>query len=518
MSVEKYTTAYAYPEDFEHGRLLESKMVAKELGKGVPPNNIEVEQLVIGALIIERDAFPMVGEILTPDCFYDTKHRYIFEAIRQLALDEKPIDAQTVIEQLKLDGKLTSTNGIAYIAQLSSIVNSTAHLEYHARLLFDKKLQRDLISFGNEVIANAFDPTIQVTDTMQDAEQQLFEITQGRDGNEVQPVADLVPSAVQKMQEIVKGEISSHGVHSGFPEIDEITFGWHPTDLVIIAARPAMGKTAFVLSMARNMAVDHRAPVAIFSLEMSQEQLINRLIVNHTEIPNDDIKRGSLSQQQLQTLDEKIGSLEQAPLFIDDTAGLSVFDLRSKARRLVRQYNVKVIIIDYLQLMTASGLKNNANREQEVSTISRSLKQLAKELDITVIALSQLNRSVESRNPKEGKRPQLSDLRESGAIEQDADMVCFIHRPEYYGITEDDSGRSLKGMAEFIIAKHRNGRVDTVLLRFYDKIIKFASAQGMVEMSNTGSFISKMNQSGSSLPPHVDDPLLSSAPDSGFAP
>ncbi|MBR8703715.1 replicative DNA helicase [Porphyromonas levii] len=515
MSVEKFTTAYAYPDEVERGRMLESRTVAKELGKGVPPNNIEVEQLVLGALILERDAFPIVGEILTPDCFYDTKHRYIFEAIRQLALEEKPIDAQMVIEQLRLNDKLTATNGLVYISQLSTLVNSTAHLEYHARLLFDKKLQRDLISFGNEVISNSFDPTILVTDTMQDAEQRLFEITQGRDGNEVQAVGDLVPTAVQKMQDIVNGEVTNHGVRSGFPEIDEITFGWHPTDLVIIAARPAMGKTAFVLSMARNMAVEHQAAVAIFSLEMSKEQLINRLIVNHTEIPNDDIKRGSLSPQQLQILDQRIGTLEQAPLFIDDTAGLSVFDLRSKARRLVRQYDVKVIIIDYLQLMTASGLKSNANREQEVSTISRSLKQLAKELNITVIALSQLNRGVENR-PKEGKRPQLSDLRESGAIEQDADMVCFIHRPEYYGILEDEDGRSMKDMGEFIIAKHRNGRVDTVLLRFQSSIIKFASAQGLAQSNNTGRFTSKMNQVGTSTPQGAD-PLMDSAPDSGFS-
>lgn len=514
MSVEKYTTAYAYPDEFEQGRILESKRVAKELGKGVPPNNIEVEQLVLGALILERDAFPLVGEILTPDCFYDTKHRYIFEAIRQLAVDEKPIDAQTVIEQLKLDDKLVASNGMVYIAELSALVNSTAHLEYHARLLFDKKLQRDLISFGNEVISNSFDPTIQVTDTMQDAEQRLFEITQGRDGNEVEAVGDLIPDVVKKMNDMAAGEVDSHGVSSGFEDIDEITFGWHPTDLVIIAARPAMGKTAFVLSMARNMAVDHQTPVAIFSLEMSKSQLINRLIVNHTEIPNDDIKRGSLSQQQLIALEQKIGSLEQASLFIDDTAGLSVFDLRSKARRLVRQFGVKVIIIDYLQLMTASGLKSNANREQEVSTISRSLKQLAKELDITVIALSQLNRSVENR-PKDGKRPQLSDLRESGAIEQDADMVCFIHRPEYYGIMEDEDGRSTKDIGEFIIAKHRNGRVDTVRLRFVSSIIKFSGLKEGMAMGSTGTFSSKMNQPiGDSKASY--DPLMDGAPDSGF--
>ena len=506
MGVEKYTTAYAMPnEDEELGKVLKSNAIAKQLGRGVPPNNIDVEQLVLSAMMLERDAFPLVGEILTPDCFYDTKNRYIFEAIRQLALDENPIDAQTVIEQLKADDRLKAVNGISYVAQLSSLVNSTAHLEYYSRLLFDKKLQRDLISFGNDVIRNAFDESIPITDTMQDAEQTLFQITQGTDSDGVEQVGELIPEVVMRMNQMAAGEVETHGVLSGFPEIDDITYGWHPSDLVIIAARPAMGKTAFVLSMARSMAVDYGTPVAIFSLEMSRSQLVNRLIVNHTEIPNDDIKRGTLSQAQLITLEQRIGALEQAPLFIDDTAGLSVFDLRSKARRLVREHDVKIIIIDYLQLMTASGLKSNANREQEVSTVSRSLKQLAKELNITVIALSQLNRSVENR-PKEGKRPQLADLRESGAIEQDADMVCFIHRPEYYKIMEDEEGRSMKGMAEFIIAKHRNGRVDTVLLRFLDKIIKFASAKGMVHMAeNTSSFESRMNTTPS--PSNPSDPF-----------
>ncbi|MDO5016836.1 MAG: replicative DNA helicase [Porphyromonas sp.] len=516
MGVEQFTTA-AYNNPDEAGRILQSRTIAKELGKGVPPNNVEVEQLVISALLLERDAFPMVGEILTPDCFYDTKNRYIFEAIKQLALDEKPIDPQTTIEQLKLMDRLVVTNGMVYIAQLATLANSTAHLEFHARLLYDKKIQRDLISFGNDVIGNAFDETIPVTDTMQEAEQRLFEITQGTNSNDVEPVGDLIPEVVQKMSDIVAGEADTHGVMSGFPEIDEITYGWHPSDLVIVAARPAMGKTAFVLSMARNMAVEHKTPVAIFSLEMSKIQLINRLIVNHTEIPNDDIKRGTLSDRQLDVLSQQIGSLEQAPIYIDDTAGLSVFDLRSKARRLVRQNNVKVIIIDYLQLMTASGIKSNANREQEVSTVSRSLKQLAKELGITVIALSQLNRGVENR-PKEGKRPQLADLRESGAIEQDADMVCFLHRPEYYGIMEDEEGRSMKGMAEFIIAKHRNGRVDTVLLRFLDTIIKFVSSKGMHLGGHTTMVESRMNQSAhaaTSAP--VNDPFSTDAPSSGFS-
>lgn len=510
-STEKYTTSYAFEE--ERSAPVQSKNIQKQLGKGIPPNNIEVEQLVLGAMILEKDAFPLVGEILTPECFYDTKHRYIFEAIRDLALAERPIDAMTVVEQLKANGTLQSTNGIAYVATLSSLVNSTAHLEYHARVLFDKMIQRELISFGNEVIANSFDETIAVTDTMQEAEKRLFEITQGADKDDVQHIGELMNPALQSIWDAADRKEGLSGINTGFAEIDEVTSGWHPSDLVIIAARPGMGKTAFVISMARNMAVEYDIPVAIFSLEMSKSQLMNRLIVNHTEIPNDTIKTGRLSNEELARLNESVKTLESANIFIDDNAGLSVFDLRSKARRLVRENGVKLIIIDYLQLMTASGIKSNANREQEVSMISRSLKQLAKELNITVIALSQLNRGVENR-PKEGKRPQLADLRESGAIEQDADMVCFIHRPEYYQIMEDEDGYDMRGMAEFIIAKHRNGRIDTKRLRFQDSIIKFSSAIGY-DSPGVQTFASKLNASNASIP---DDPFSSEAPSGSFRP
>ena len=441
----------------------------------VPPNSVETEEIVLGALMIEKDAYPLVGELLRPACFYEPKNRLIFEAIQDLALLERPVDVQTVIEQLKKNKTLHEVGGEYYPILLSTQINSTAHLETHARILYDKALQRELISFGNEVIKNAFDESIDVVDTMQDAESKLFEITQRTDKDEVEHVKYLIGDALKQIEQASSRKEGISGLNTGFREIDDMTSGWQSPDLVIIAARPAMGKTAFVLSMARAMAMDYDIPVAIFSLEMSKTQIMTRLIVNHTEIPNDKIKRGNLDQEELRQLNEGLDPLYEAPLFIDDNAGLSIFDLRSKARRLVREHGVKMIVIDYLQLMTASGMRANTNREQEVSMISRSLKQLAKELNIPIIALSQLNRSVENRG--DGKIPQLSDLRESGAIEQDADMVCFIHRPEYYGITEDkEDGRDLRGLGQFIIAKHRNGPTGAVYLRFKQEFIKFTSA------------------------------------------
>ena len=477
--------------------------VAKALSNAIPPNNLEIERLVLGALVLEKDAFSQVDEILEEDCFYDPKNKLVFKAIQMLALEEKPIDIQTVIEQLKLNGDLKKTQALTYVPTLAAIVNSTAHLEAHSRLLYDKMVQRQLISFGNEVIKNAFDEEISVLDTMQEAESRLFEITQGANKDDVQRVNELINNTINEIQKAATRTDGMSGVETGFPDIDKVTSGWQKSDLVIIAARPAMGKTALVLSMARSMAVDYNIPIAIFSLEMSKNQLMTRLVVNHTEIPNDSIKRGMLTDTQIGQLTSGLGELERAPIFIDDNAGLTIFDLRSKARRLVRSDGVRVIFIDYLQLMTASGLSKNANREQEVSTISRSLKQLAKELDITVIALSQLNRGVEQR---EGKQPQLSDLRESGAIEQDADMVCFIHRPEYYGIVESKDGKDMRGMAEYIIAKHRNGPTGTIYLQFQSDIIKFRPEhQSMSDMGYLKTVESKLNTTVNPLADHDDE-------------
>lgn len=438
----------------------------------VQPQAVDLEKAVLGALMVERDAYALISEILHAESFYDHKHQLIFEAITDLALKQDPIDILTVTEQLRKKGCLEEVGGAFYIAQLSGMVASSAHIEYHARIIAQKYLARQLITFTSDIQTKAFDETLDVDDLMQDAEGKLFEISQKNLKKDYTQIDPVIEDALEQLKKAAARTDGLSGLESGFERLDRITSGWQNSDLVIIAARPAMGKTAFVLSMARNMAVDAKIPVALFSLEMSNVQLVNRMIVNVCEIPGEKIKSGQLANHEWEQLDYKLKDLLGAPLYVDDTPSLSVFELRTKARRLVREHGVKIIIIDYLQLMNASGMAFGS-RQEEVSTISRSLKGLSKELDIPIIALSQLNRGVESREGRDGKRPQLSDLRESGAIEQDADMVCFIHRPEYYKIYEDENGNDLRGMAEIIIAKHRNGPVGDVLLRFYSEFAKF---------------------------------------------
>lgn len=435
------------------------------------PQARELEEAVLGALMLEKDAYSVISDILRPESFYDKVHELIFAAVQDLALQQKPIDMLTVIEQLRKKGDLDFVGGPFYITQLSSKVVSTAHLEYHARIIAQKYLARELIIFSSNVAAKAFDESNDVDDLMQEAEGRLFEISQRNVKKDVQQINPVIKEAVELMQLASNRTDGLSGLQSGFKALDKITSGWQNSDLIIIAARPAMGKTAFVLSMAKNMAVNFNIPVAVFSLEMSNVQLVNRLIVNVCQLPGEKIKNGSLADYEWQQLDYKLKDLYDAPIYIDDTPSLSVFELRTKTRRLVKEHKIKCIIIDYLQLMNASGM-NFGSREQEVSMISRSLKGLAKELNIPIIALSQLNRGVESR-VGEGKRPQLADLRESGAIEQDADMVCFIHRPEYYKIYTDDKGNDLTGKAEIIIAKHRNGAVGDVLLSFKSEFARF---------------------------------------------
>ena len=408
----------------------------------------------------------------------------------------------TVTEQLKRMGALDEVGGAPYISELTSKVASTAHLEFHARIIAQKYLARELIRFTATIQDKAFDETVDVDDLMQEAEGSLFEISQRNVKKDVTQINPVIKEALTMLEKAANQEGGMSGLRSGFDGLDKITSGWQNSDLVIIAARPAMGKTAFVLSMAKNMAVNFKIPVALFSLEMSNVQLVNRLIVNVCEIPGEKIKSGRLEKYEWEQLDFKIKELYDAPIYVDDTPSLSVFELRTKARRLVREHDIKCIIIDYLQLMNASGM-NFGSREQEVSTISRSLKGLAKELNIPIIALSQLNRGVEARQGAEGKRPQLADLRESGAIEQDADMVCFIHRPEYYKILEDEKGNSLVGLAEIIIAKHRNGAVGDVRLRFKSEFAKFMNIEDDVELKEV---ISKMNR-------NEPQPIPSATPD-----
>ena len=455
------------------------------------PQARELEEAVLGALMLEKDAYSIVSEILKPECFYEKAHEKIYAAIVDLALSQRPVDMLTVTEQLKKRGELEDVGGPFYISQLTSKVASSAHIEYHARIIAQKYLARELISFTAMIQGKAFDETLDV-----EAEGKLFEISQRNVKKDVTQINPVIKDAMEMLQKAALQKEGLSGLRTGFEGLDKMTSGWQNSDLIIIAARPAMGKTAFVLSMAKNMAVNFNTPVALFSLEMSNVQLVNRLIVNVCEIPGEKIKSGRLESYEWEQLDFKIKELYDAPIFVDDTPSLSVFELRTKARRLVREHGIKCIIIDYLQLMNASGM-NFGSREQEVSTISRSLKGLAKELNIPIIALSQLNRGVEARQGVEGKRPQLADLRESGAIEQDADMVCFIHRPEYYKITEDERGNSLIGLAEIIIAKHRNGAVGDVRLRFKSEFAKFMNVEEDIAVRE---FSSTMN-GGDPMPP-----------------
>lgn len=442
-----------------------------EMGR-IPPQAVEVEEAILGALLLEKDAFLIVSELLKPECFYREAHQHIFQAISNLFFHEQPVDILTVTEELKKLGKLEEVGGAFFVSQLTSRVASAAHIEYHARIIWQKYLQREMIHISSDLQTRSYDESLDVNDLLDEAENSFFLLSQGTMKKDVTQIDPVIQESIDRIKEAGKRTDGLSGVPSGFTGLDRMTSGWQASDLVIIAARPAMGKTAFVLSMARNMAITHKQPVALFSLEMANVQLVNRLIVSETEIPGEKIKNGNLSPQEWEQLDSKIHSLMGAPIFVDDTPGLSVFELRAKCRRLKKQHDIKIIIIDYLQLMSAAGM-NPGSREQEVSMISRSLKGLAKELDVPIIALSQLNRGVENRTGLEGKRPQLADLRESGAIEQDADMVCFIHRPEYYGLFEDAEGYSLEGMGEVIIAKHRNGATGDVRLRFRKELARF---------------------------------------------
>ena len=436
------------------------------------PQAVELERVVLGALLIDSDAYTVVNEILRPETFYEQKHQQIYEAVRRLNFDQRPVDFITVTEELKKMGTLENVGGQAYIVELSAGVASSAHIEYHAKILAQKYMARQLISFASVIETKAFDESTDVDELMQEAEGSLFTLSQKNMRQDYTQIAPVLNQAIELLKQSSENPDSTTGVPTGYTRLDEITSGWQRSDLIILAGRPAMGKTSFALSLAKNMAVDNGTPVAFFSLEMNNVQLVNRLMSNTFEIEGSKILNGRLDNDEWSRMDKNIDKLSHAPIYLDDTPGLSIFELRTKAKRLVREKGVKIIMIDYLQLMTATGAKFG-NRQEEVSTISRSLKGLAKELDIPIIALSQLNRSVENRKENESKRPQLSDLRESGAIEQDADMVLFVHRPEYYHIYEDKNGNDMHGMAEIIIAKHRKGATDIVTLKFLGQFTRF---------------------------------------------
>jgi len=461
-----------------------------EMGK-IPPQALEMESAVLGAVMLEKQAVNAVIEILKPESFYKDVHQKIYASIQDLFARSEPIDILTVTQNLKKSGELELVGGAYYISQLTDRVASTANVETHARIIAQKFIQRELIRISNEIIKDAFEESTDVFELLDKAEDGLFKVAEGNIKKSYSKMSGVVKEALDGIEAARKNTDGVSGVPSGFTKLDRITGGWQRSDMIVLAARPGMGKTAFVLSMARNMAVDYKVPVAVFSLEMSAVQLVNRLISGEAEIEGDKLKRGTLDDQEYQKMHERVTRLSEAPLFIDDTPGLSVFDLRAKCRRLKAQHGIDMIIIDYLQLMTASGMNKGGNREQEISTISRSIKGLAKELNVPIIALSQLSRSVETRGGD--KRPMLSDLRESGAIEQDADIVSFIYRPEYYGLTEDDEGNALTGIGEIIIAKHRNGGLDTVQLRFKGQFAKFVNLDAF---DNDDSFNSLGPNSG----------------------
>ncbi len=441
------------------------------LGK-LPPQAVDLEEAVLGALMLEKDALSVVIDVVKAESFYKDAHQKIFEAITNLFHNSSPVDLLTVAAELRKMGSLEMIGGAYYLTQLTDRVVSAANIEFHARIVSQKYIQRELIKISSEIITNAYDETADIFDLLDTAEKSLFEVAQNNLRRDTQKIDDIMRTAVDALEKLRDRTDSLTGVPSGFTALDRVTSGWQPSDLVIIAARPAMGKTAFVLSCARNAAVLHDRPVAVFSLEMSSLQLVNRLISGETEIEQEKLKRGTLADHEWTQLHSRIGKLTDAPLLIDDTPALNVFEFRAKCRRLKAQYDIQMVIVDYLQLMHGKADGKGGNREQEIGSISRALKSVAKELNIPVIALSQLSRAVESR-PAASKRPQLSDLRESGSIEQDADMVLFLYRPEYYGLTEDENGNSTAGIAEIIIAKHRNGELATVPLKFVGKFVKF---------------------------------------------
>ena len=409
---------------------------------------------------------------------------------------------------MKHDEKLADVGGPAYIVELSSHVASSANIEYHARILAQKYMARQLISFTSVIQTKAFDESQDVDELMQEAEGSLFELSQKNMRQDYTQIGPVLTQAIKILQQAAGNTNGLTGITTGYTDLDDKTSGWQKSDLVIIAGRPAMGKTAFALSLAKNIAVDAGIPVAFFSLEMSNVQLVNRLISNVSEVSGKKILNGQLDEEEWKRLDRNIRRLENAPMYIDDTPGMSIFEMRTKARRLVREKGVQIIMIDYLQLMNANGARFGS-RQEEVSTISRSLKGLAKELDIPILALSQLNRSVESRETPEGKRPQLSDLRESGAIEQDADMVLFVHRPEYYRIYQDEKGNDLHGMAQIIIAKHRKGATGDVLLNFRGEFTRFQNPTDnmMAASDGDGEYIGSRMNNDVPLPPPPEGPM-----------
>jgi replicative DNA helicase len=452
---------------FEHGK--------------IPPQAVDLEEAVLGAMMLESNRLAEVIEVLKPEAFYKESHQIIFSSIMRLFGQNEPVDILTVTEELRKTGELEAAGGPYFITMLTNRIASTANIEFHARIILQKFIQRELIRVSSEIIKDAYEDTTDVFDLLDKAENGLFSISEGSIGKSYLDMQSIIAEAIKEISAGRNEEGKLRGVGSGFTELDRITSGWQKSDLIIIASRPGMGKTAFALTMARNAAVDFKKPVAVFSLEMSSVQLVTRLMSSETEIPQEKLRKGTMEDHEWAQLNARITPLIEAPMYIDDTAALSVFDLRAKCRRLKAHHDIQMIIVDYLQLMQGSQ-DTRGNREQEISSISRALKTLAKELNVPVIALSQLSRASEKRSA--AAKPILSDLRESGSIEQDADMVMFIYRPEYYKIDVDENGDSTAGVAEILIAKNRNGPLKDVRIKFVSKYAKFVDAEMEYQPAN----------------------------------
>lgn len=483
-----------------------------ETGK-VPPQAVDLEEAVLGALMLDKNAITVVADVLKPESFYKDAHITIFQSIKDLFSRAEPIDILTVTADLRKKGQLDIVGGAYYITSLTNRVASSANIEYHARIIAQKFIQRELIRIATEIQQESFEESSDAFELLDSAERKLFEVSQGNIKRDYKQMNYVIKEAIREIEALKDKEGGLTGIPSGFSRLDRITSGFQKSDLIILAARPGMGKTAMVLSMARNASLNSDTPraIAIFSLEMSSKQLVTRMISGEAEITGEKLKKGTLAEHEWQQLNTKIARLNEAPIFIDDTPALSIFELRSKCRRLKEQNKIEMIIIDYLQLMRGDDANNkNGNREQEVSYISRSLKALAKELDVPVIALAQLSRASEKRGVS--SIPMLSDLRESGSIEQDADMVMFIYRPEYYKINEFEDGTSTHGIAELHIAKHRNGALDNVRVRFVHEFTKFQDLTEFEYQSDTSiltdnpgtiTFSSKLNDMN-----HDDDDMF----------
>ena len=485
------------------GKKILSATSTQKIDGKLQPQAIELEEAVLGALMIDNESLSDTIDSLQPEYFYKQDNQKIFEAIINLFNNSKPVDILTVSEELKRMGNLDSVGGMLYISQLTNNISSSSNTEFHARIIAEKFIKRSLISISNNIIGDAFNDTIDIFDLLNTAEEKLFNVTEGTLRKSYDKMSVLIKGALDNIEVLRQKEDGLSGVPSGFTKLDRVTSGWQKSDLVIVAARPGMGKTAFALSMARNIAINHEKAIGLFSLEMSSEQLVSRLIASEAELSASKLRKGDLKDYEMVQLHEKIKQLSDAQIYIDDTPALTVFELRAKARRLVKNHNVEIIIIDYLQLMSAGG--NAGNREQEISTISRSLKGIAKELKIPVIALSQVNRGVESRTGTGSKRPMLSDLRESGAIEQDADIVTFIYRPEYYKIYEWDNGDDSRSQAEIIIAKHRNGALENVRLKFTAEFAKFSDIDYFDDFSSNIDAESMISTVSSSMNTENDE-------------